>query len=106
MSEKAFSLYDIEEFLREAGAEKINDGAVISLEQALENTVIELIQGAKVYANYAGREEKITESDIALAEEFGNGNGAVILKSKPQKKNAARRNEFRTVLDLAHPAPP
>jgi len=68
VKQRSFSLYDIEEFLKEAGAEKINEKAVISLEQELENTVKELIGEASFYANYAGRKNLIKSSDLELVQ--------------------------------------
>ena len=64
---RAFSLYDIEEFVKEAGAEKINQRAIISLDQELESTIKELVDEARAYANYAGRTKLITGSDVRLA---------------------------------------
>lgn len=66
MVNREFSLYDIEQFLREAGAEKVNERAVISLEKELEDTVKELLAEASVYANYAGRKRLIKRSDIVM----------------------------------------
>jgi len=63
---REFSLYDIEEFLKEAGAERINEKAVVSLEKELEDTVKELIDEVTVYANYAGRKKLIKKDDIEL----------------------------------------
>ena len=68
---RAFSLYDIEEFLKEAGAQRINEGAVEALEEELDATVKELINEAQVYANYAGRKRLIKRSDVKLASELG-----------------------------------
>ena len=62
----AFSLYDVEEFLRDAGATRVNEKAVISFEQELENTLNELLNEAEKYANYAGRSRLIKRSDIKL----------------------------------------
>lgn len=64
---KVFSAYDIEEFLKDAGAERVNEGAVISLSKELENTVNELVSEATFYANYAGRKRLIKDSDIMMA---------------------------------------
>ena len=36
MGERGFSLYDIEQFIREAGAEKVTEDAVMNLERELE----------------------------------------------------------------------
>ena len=67
MRKREFSLYDIEQFLREAGAERVNEKAVISLEKELEDTVKELVANASVYASYAGRKRIINNSDVDLA---------------------------------------
>lgn len=69
--QKGFSYYDIEEFLRDAGAKRINEGAVVSFEQELEDTVKNLINEAGMYANYAGRQKKITYSDVDMARTYG-----------------------------------
>lgn len=71
MQKRGFSLYDIELFLREAGADKINASAVISLEKEIESTINDLLKDAELYANYAGRSRLIKASDIKLA--AGNG---------------------------------
>lgn len=62
-----FSLYDIEQILRDAGAERIQEKAVISLEKELQDIAKELVEAASVYANYAGRKKVINVSDIDLA---------------------------------------
>ncbi len=69
--QKGFSYYDIEEFLRDAGAKRINEGAVVSFERELEDTVKNLIDEAGMYANYAGRQKKITYSDVDMARTYG-----------------------------------
>lgn len=66
-NKRVFSLYDIEQFLRDAGAERVNEKAVISLERELQDTVNELVDEASVYANYAGRKKVINASDVQLA---------------------------------------
>ncbi|MGC8648756.1 MAG: hypothetical protein ACP5UN_00855 [Candidatus Micrarchaeia archaeon] len=63
---REFSLYDIEEFLKEAGAERVNEKAIVSLEKELEDTVKELIGEATLYANYAGRQKLIKKDDVKL----------------------------------------
>lgn len=60
-------MYDIEQFLKDAGAEKINEKALTSLERELQDTVNELVDEASVYANYAGRKKLINLSDITMA---------------------------------------
>ncbi len=71
MKSRGFSLYDIEQFLREAGAKKVNEKAVVSLEKELEDTVGELLAEASLYANYAGRKRLIKRSDIVLLHRNG-----------------------------------
>lgn len=68
-NKRVFSLYDIEQFLKDAGAERVKEKAVVSLAQELEDTVKELVDDAQVYANYAGRTKLIKSSDIELASE-------------------------------------
>jgi histone H3/H4 len=63
---RAFSLYDIEVFLKDAGAEKINENAIDVFEKELEDTVNEVVKNAKTYANYAGRKRLIKKSDVEL----------------------------------------
>lgn len=101
MKGRAFSLYDIEEFIKEAGAEKINERAVVSLEQELEDTVKELVDEAKVYANYAGRKSIITDSDIELADGAKkSGRAPVARKIRVRKRIAKRENPFRAVINV------
>ena len=76
MKKREFSLYDVEQFLREAGAERINEKAVISLEKEIEDTVKELVDEASMYASYAGRKSMIDSSDIELAQHNGGRIGA------------------------------
>ncbi|MCL5093310.1 MAG: hypothetical protein M1128_02485 [Candidatus Marsarchaeota archaeon] len=66
VKQRGFSLYDIEDYLKEAGAEKIKEGAILTFEQELEDTVKNLVSEAKLYADYAGRKSLITHSDINL----------------------------------------
>ncbi len=89
--QKAFSYYDIEEFLKEAGAERVNEKAVMSFEAELENYMKELASEAKIFANHAGRSRKITNSDIKLAGMCKVRHAYVPSKkqSKPKKKATA-----------------
>ncbi len=64
---RGFSLYDIEQFLKEAGAEKVNERAILCLEKELHDTVNQLLEGATVCANHAGRSRVIKRSDVKLA---------------------------------------
>jgi len=90
---RAFSLYDIEEFLKEAGAQRINEGAVEALEEELDATVKELINDARVYANYAGRKRLIKKSDVKLASELGTSEARRRIIAR------ARANRNRIIVD-------
>ena len=65
--QKGFSSYDIIEFFKEVGAERVNERAVESLKRELEETVEELVHDARFYANYAGRKKLIRNSDVKMA---------------------------------------
>ncbi|MGC8628810.1 MAG: histone-like protein [Candidatus Micrarchaeia archaeon] len=71
MGERAYSLYDIEKFIREAGAEKVTEDAVLNLEKELEKLTERLALKAKVYAEHAGRKKLIKKSDVLLAKPYG-----------------------------------
>ena len=93
MNKKGFSYYDIEQFLRDAGARRINEDAIVSFEKELENTVKDLVNEAEMYANYAGRNKLITNLDIDIAETcpskrvylHKNSNHTSIKKSRSKK---------------------
>ena len=99
--QRGFSLYDIEQFIREAGAEKINEKAVVSLEKELEDTVNELINEASMYANYAGRKRLIKLSDIELANGQGKRAKLYIMRDKNVSIGAKRK---RRIYAAARPA--
>lgn len=66
MSERRFSLYDVEQFLREAGAEKVTEDAVLNLERELEKLSDKIASKAIRYAAHAGRKKLIRREDILL----------------------------------------
>ncbi len=66
MGRKEFSLYEIEQFIREAGAEKVTEDAVRDLEREIEKLANTLAKKAKVYAEHAGRKKLIRTSDVKL----------------------------------------
>ena len=66
MGERAFSLYDMEEFLREAGAERVTEDAVLNLEKELEKLTETLANKALRYAAHAGRRKLINKNDVLL----------------------------------------
>ena len=92
MKNRAFSLYDIEEFLKEAGAERVNERAVVSLEKELEDTVNEMVDEARVYAQYAGR-KLIKDTDIDMLNNVGGAgkNAAVAEILHTQKRRRLLR---------------
>jgi histone H3/H4 len=63
---RGFSLYDMEQFFRDAGAPRVNEKAMVSLEKELNDTVKQLVEEAQVYANYAGRRKTIKRADVAF----------------------------------------
>jgi histone H3/H4 len=66
LSERKFSLYDVEQFLREAGAERVTEDAVLNLERQLEKLAERMAHNAIGYARHAGRKKLIKRSDVLL----------------------------------------
>ena len=66
MSDREFSLYDVEQFLREAGAEKVTEEAVLNLERELAKLADKVTNKAVRYAAHAGRKKLIKKEDILL----------------------------------------
>ncbi|MDE1861019.1 MAG: NFYB/HAP3 family transcription factor subunit [Candidatus Micrarchaeota archaeon] len=64
--DRKFSLYDIEQFIREAGAERVTEDAVRDLEAELEKFTETLTKKAITYANHAGRTKLIKREDVLL----------------------------------------
>ena len=64
---RKFSLYDVEQFIREAGAEKISEDAVLDLEMELESYADIIAGEAMKYAGHAGRKSLIKGEDVLLA---------------------------------------
>lgn len=67
LGERAFSLYDVEQFIREAGAERVTEDAVLDLEHELEKLAELVANKAVRYAAHAGRQRLIRKSDVILA---------------------------------------
>ncbi len=63
---RKFSLYDVEQFIREAGAERISEDAVLDLEMELESFADTIAKEAIKYAEHAGM-KLIKSEDILLA---------------------------------------
>lgn len=66
MGERIFSLYEIEQFIREAGAEKVTEDAVRDLEREIEKLAKTVTKSAIKYAQHAGRKRLIRTSDVLL----------------------------------------
>ena len=66
MGARAYSLYDVEQFIREAGAERVTEDAVLNLERELEKLTEVLAHKAILYAAHAGRRKLIKRKDIML----------------------------------------
>ncbi len=66
MRDRAFSLYEVEQFLREAGAKRVTEDAVTELEKDLERLAELITHKATIYAKHAGRNKWIKKSDIVL----------------------------------------
>jgi histone H3/H4 len=66
LSGRGYSLYDIELFIREAGAEKVTEDAVLELEKELERLTEKIAEKALRYASHAGRKKLIKGEDILL----------------------------------------
>lgn len=70
MTEKrVFSLYEIEQFIKEAGAEKVTEDAVRDLEKEIERLANTITKKAIRYAEHAGRKKLIRTSDVLLTKE-------------------------------------
>lgn len=61
-----FSLFEMDDVIRKAGAQRVDEKASIKLREKLEDTGIQVIIRAKILARHAGRKE-IIRSDILLA---------------------------------------
>ncbi|MFH1447360.1 MAG: histone [Candidatus Micrarchaeota archaeon] len=59
--------WDIEQFIRQAGADRVSEGATEKLVEILEDEAKEIIYRAKIYALYAKR-KVIRPEDIELAQ--------------------------------------
>ncbi len=94
---REFSMYDIEQFLREAGAERIHEKAVISLERELQDTVNEIVEQASVYANYAGRKKLININDIRLANRGKLGKRHMQYRHKAKRRINVKPGRIRFV---------
>ena len=91
---KAYSLYDIEAFIREAGAERVTEDAVLDLEKELEKLTEKFANRAKIYAQHAGRKRLIKKSDVVLAKGvFGSYSKPYAFIKKASKTNASSISE-------------
>lgn len=92
MGERAFSLYDVEQFIREAGAERVTEDAVRDLEHRLEKLTELMASRAVRYAAHAGRSKLIKKQDILLSRRTSYRNPP-ILRPKASSTNATSSSE-------------
>lgn len=64
--ERRFSLYEMEQFIKEAGAERVTEDAVRDLEREIEKFADSITKSALKYANHAGRKRLIKREDVLL----------------------------------------
>ncbi len=60
------SLFDMDVFLRDAGADRVGEDASAKLAELLEDVADDLVSRAKVFARHANR-NYVTRADILLA---------------------------------------
>ena len=92
MGERAYSLYDIEQFIREAGAERVTEDAVLDLEREMERLTEMLASKAIRYAEHAGRRRLIKKQDVLLTRRPSYRN-PVSLRAKASRTNATSTSE-------------
>jgi histone H3/H4 len=95
MSDREFSLYDVEQFLREAGDERVTEDAVLNLERELAKLADKVTNKAIKYAAHAGRKKLIRREDILLTRP--NGGSAY---SRPA--NLSRKARITNITSKAH----
>lgn len=66
MKNHVFSLWDMDNCIREAGAERVCETASEKLDSVLAKHADEILFNATIYANHAGR-KKLCRADIMLA---------------------------------------
>ena len=86
-------MYDIEAFIREAGAEKVTEDAVLNLERELEKLAESVANRAAKYAAHAGRHRLIKKNDVLLAKPVSNYKKPYILSRKAAITNTASSAE-------------
>ncbi|MDE1855565.1 MAG: NFYB/HAP3 family transcription factor subunit [Candidatus Micrarchaeota archaeon] len=84
-------MYDIEQFIREAGAERVTEDAVLDLEHELEKLTELIASRAIRYAEHAGRRKLIKKQDILLTRRSSYRNPAS-LRPNPSSTKASSRS--------------
>lgn len=69
MNNKTFSLYELDLFLREAGAERVTEEAVLALDRELSRLAEIMAESSMKYARHAGRNKLIKKDDVMLGNE-------------------------------------
>ena len=89
-------MYDVEQFIREAGAERVTEDAVLDLERELEKLAEKMTNKAVRYAAHAGRHKLIKREDILLLKAGSKkayaGSGAFHRKPRNFRANASMTN--------------
>lgn len=66
MSKKLLPLAAMEKILKQAGAERVSDGAKVALKNVVEEITQKIAASAVAFASHAGR-KTVKEGDIKLA---------------------------------------
>ncbi len=90
MGQKEFSLNEIEQFIREAGAEKVTEDAVRDLEREIEKLANTLTKRAMTYAEHAGRRKLIRTADFALTRKIDSAGYSTPATLRPSPRTTNR----------------
>lgn len=66
MGKRVFSMFDMDDFLRDAGAERVDESASAKLGELLEDNGSAVLFRAKQLARHAGR-RRVLRKDVLLA---------------------------------------
>ncbi len=94
--ERGFSLYDIEQFMREAGAERVSEDAIMDMERMLERLAEKVANKALIYAEHAGRKKLIKRADVMLTRGASHKK-IVYRRAAAFRKNAKPTNSISTI---------
>jgi histone H3/H4 len=69
MKRGVFSLFDMDDYLRQAGAQRVSECASLKLCEILEDSGKQLLFEARIIARHSGRKD-INANDVRLAASF------------------------------------